>query len=194
MDMLPTPPGVIRRRRQQVALIGVGVTAVSLMFLCEILIIAGNGGLRSAPTSPMSPITAVAPSTPTRDGTLLLSAGEQTCNMPQVGSDAVPVDAVEQFCVVDITVTNVGHHAAVLSLAAQFGIATNGRRVPVSQVASVYAATGPDYLSTWVQLIQPGDTVTGPIVFDLPIGVSLHRVELHGSPGSPGITVLMSTL
>ena len=55
MDMLPTPPGVIRRRRQQVALIGVGVTAVSLMFLCEILIIAGNGGLRSAPTCKRQP-------------------------------------------------------------------------------------------------------------------------------------------
>lgn len=191
MDLLPTPPGVVRRARNRLLAIGAIITTSSVALLGGVITTRSLAVKTPIETSSTAAST-VSVNTPTRDGDALLSAGPQTCDISQVGSDAVPATAIGQYCVVDVTITNVGRYDTVFSISAQYGVTADGRRVPASQMASVYAAVGGDQISAWVQPIGVGDAVTGPVVFDLAQGTRLRSVELHASPGSHGVIVRLS--
>ena len=191
MDILPTPPGRIARGNTIVFVVGASITLVAAMTLLGILG-ATTGVGRGLPV-PAGGATGAAktiqPADVGRDGDLLLAASTTTCGIPQVGSDAVPRTAAGQYCVVDVTVTNAGRYPAVFQLDAQSMRDVDGVDRHADVLASVYAAVGGDQVSTWVRVIDPGATVTGPVVFDLPVGAVPASVTLRAGPLSPGVTI-----
>jgi hypothetical protein len=69
----------------------------------------------------------------------------------------------------------------------QKGIGTNGSEYNANPAAGI-AANGAEN-QVWFTEINPGNEVTGIVVYDLPQGVELARVELHDSAFSGGTTV-----
>jgi hypothetical protein len=178
--------------RRTVIAIGAIITAASVAGLLAIIGIVTGGHPRATPATIGQTVADAIPAGVTgRDGTTLLSAAGQQCGIPQVGSDAVGQTAHGQYCVVDITVTNTGRYPTVLMIAAQGATDTTCAHRTPDQVASIYAAVGPDRISTWARAIPAGAIAAGPIAFDLPAGVHLVNVDLHATLGTPGVTVTL---
>jgi hypothetical protein len=71
----------------------------------------------------------------------------------------------------------------------QRGFDPDGTSYTPDSGAGVIASLG---TSTWLNMIDPGKTVTGTIVYDLPKGDELARLELHDSLFSRGTIVTLA--
>ena len=163
-------------------------------------------GVGSQPSTGPSPVTSPTPSpspSPTtpgigsavRDGTFQFVVTSVDCGHNQVGEPPFKVKADGQFCLVGITVTNIGQLAAVLLDSAQYAYTDGGHdddgvsdnhRYGTNSGAGVLANRG---ITVWVNLIQPGKSVSGTLVFDIPRDATITRLELHDSAFSDGVVV-----
>ena len=84
-------------------------------------------------------------------------------------------------------VANIGTEAQSLDDSAQFVFDASWRKFSASTAADIglNAAGGAPILED----INPGNSVTGVIAFDLPAGDTAVKAELHDSPFSGGVTV-----
>jgi uncharacterized protein DUF4352 len=84
-------------------------------------------------------------------------------------------------------VTNIGNAAQTLDDSAQYVYDARGRQFSADSQADLYINGTGD--SVFLQQINPGNTVHGKIAFDLPVGDSAVRAELHDSMFSGGVIV-----
>jgi hypothetical protein len=125
--------------------------------------------------------------TPVRDGRFEFVVSSVACGQESVGT-LVTKQAHGQYCVVDLTVRNIGTEKQLMLDGAQKAIGTDGTQYGADSGASVIASNG---LSVSANLINPGNSVTGKIVYDLPDGASIAKLELHDSAFSSGTTVTL---
>jgi hypothetical protein len=124
-----------------------------------------------------------------RDGDLEFRVRGVECGIGAVGDPFVNQIAVGQFCVVDLAIRNVGHRPAVFSDALQKAYGPSGEQFVADSSAGILAnADQQVFLSD----INPGNQVTGALVYDIPPTSRIVRVKLHHSPGSRGVTVRTS--
>jgi hypothetical protein len=122
---------------------------------------------------------------PATDGSLQFTVHKLKCGVGRVGDPTFGVDAQGQFCLLDITVKNVGK-------ASNFYDGTSQK---------VYDAKGSEYAhdsnaagfvnqnaGTFLEQINPGNTAKGTLVFDVPKNVKITKVVLHDSMLSPGVS------
>jgi hypothetical protein len=109
-----------------------------------------------------------------------------TCGVPSVGSGLFTDHADGQFCIVGIGVKNTGNLPALFVTDEQWAIAADGSRHHANATAGVVANHG---LAVWVNVVTPGDTVAGKLVFDIPANTTLDSLELHDSGLSGGARV-----
>jgi hypothetical protein len=120
-----------------------------------------------------------------RDGPLLFAVDGVECGVEQLGLGFLARRPNGQFCLVTMTVRNTGGSARVLEDSYQYAYDSTGAR---------HAA---DYLS---RLYLPGETIWNPVgaggsvqgrlVFDIPRGSALARLELHEGPTGVGVSIL----
>ena len=159
---------------------------------------AQPGTTASAPTdSPTtdSPTTAEQPpteqaagiGTAVRDGKFEFTVTQVETGVARVGNDVVGQDAQGQFVLLHLTVTNIGDEAQYFDGSSQKLHDSAGRSFSADSTAAIYL----DQSNSLLNQINPGNTVKGVVVFDVPAGTTLTTAELHDSAFSGGVTVAL---
>jgi hypothetical protein len=122
-----------------------------------------------------------------KDGKFEFTVTSVKCGVPQVGPDAVGEKAQGQFCLVSVSVKNIGTKAQLLDDSSQYAYSPQGVKYSSNSVAGMELNGSGS--STFLTEINPGNQVTGKLVFDIPAGATISKLELHDSPFSGGVTV-----
>jgi Domain of unknown function (DUF4352) len=138
-----------------------------------------------APTTPTRP-PEPGLNTPVRDGKFEFVVTSVSCGHKSVGVGPISAKAKGRYCLVDLSVENVSSSGQLLLDGIQRGFDAEGTSYTPDSGAGVIANTG---LSILISTIDPGQKVTGTIVFDVPNGVEITKLELHDSAFSQGATV-----
>ncbi|OGL29629.1 hypothetical protein A3D14_01320 [Candidatus Saccharibacteria bacterium RIFCSPHIGHO2_02_FULL_47_12] len=123
---------------------------------------------------------------PARDGKFEFVVKSIICGKPNVGSDFTTKTAQGQYCLLDVSVKNIGNEAQSLYSGNQFLFNSTGQKYSADDTATYYAAPSGN---TWYDNINPGNSVEGVIVFDIPKDQTPTSAELHDSALSGGVKV-----
>lgn len=123
--------------------------------------------------------------TPVADGRLQFTVTNVEAGVPSIGDDLFGVTAQGQYVLVHMTVTNVGDAAQLFDASSQRLLDGQGRTHSADSTAAIYLPGSNSFLTS----INPGNTVDGIVVFDVPTDAIPVSVELHDSPFSGGVTV-----
>jgi hypothetical protein len=123
---------------------------------------------------------------PVRDGKFEFVVQRVQCGAGSVGGEYSREKAQGQFCLVTMKVTNIGDEARTLDSSSQYAYDATGRRFDANSGASLAANENDE---TFINDINPGNAVTGVVVFDIPKNTKLAQLELHDSSFSGGVKV-----
>ncbi len=126
---------------------------------------------------------------PIKDGKFEFTVTGIKCGVDRVGPAEFGEKAQGEFCLVDVSVKNVGDTAEVFLDASQKAYDAKGTEFTVDSGAATWA--NKDY-STFLETINPGNQVKGKLVFDVPAGTKLAHVVLHESMFTAGVKVPLS--
>lgn len=107
-----------------------------------------------------------------------------SCGKKEVGAAPLTITAKGTFCVADTRVTNGGTNPVALTFADQKLYDTLGR----SYSAVRYSPDAFPGQFLFDQL-KPGETLSGPIIFDVPESATADHLVLHGDATGKGLTV-----
>ncbi|NGM12920.1 DUF4352 domain-containing protein [Verrucosispora sioxanthis] len=124
-----------------------------------------------------------------RDGKFEFTVKSNKCGVRKVGSDLLGDKAQGQFCLVTVNVKNIGKEPQTLLDSSQKAYDADGTEYSTDSEAAIYA--NEDQQTLFAE-INPGNQVTGVLVFDIPKKVKLTKLELHDSPFSGGVEVSLS--
>ncbi|MDT0532306.1 DUF4352 domain-containing protein [Micromonospora sp. DSM 115977] len=125
---------------------------------------------------------------PARDGKFEFTVKSSKCGVAKVGDSVLGEKAQGQFCLITINVKNIGKEAQMFDGSSQKAYAADGTEYSSDTGAAIYANKNAE---TFLNDINPGNQVTGVVVFDIPKKVKLTKLELHDSPFSGGVTVAL---
>jgi Domain of unknown function (DUF4352) len=197
----PPPPPAPRKKRHRLLyslLAGIGVIVVIIV---ASVAAGGSGGTSSttsnAPAASAAPATSAAPSagttartagigTPVRDGKFEFTVTAVTY-AHKVGDQFLGKTAQGRYALLHVTVKNIGTEAQTLSDSSQHVYDASGRKYSADTEADLY--TNSNSTSVFLNDINPGNTVSGVIAFDMPRGTTPVHAVLHDSPFSGGVTV-----
>jgi hypothetical protein len=126
---------------------------------------------------------------PVRDGKFEFTVHSVKCGVSQVGEEPLTKQAQGQFCLVTVTVKNIGDKPQLMSDSDQKGFGPDGKQFQADTAAGLYANNNAD---VFLNEINPGNQVTGVLVYDIPQDGKLAKLQLHDSPFSGGVTVQVS--
>lgn len=123
---------------------------------------------------------------PVRDGKFEFTVNSVECGEAELGDDILSTTAQGQFCMVSLTVENIGDEPQSLFGDNQYLLDTQGRQFSADTEAQLYLE---EAQLTIYEEVNPGNSVEGTVVFDVPEDVELAGIELHDSAFSGGVTV-----
>jgi len=122
--------------------------------------------------------------TAVRDGKFSFTVTKVTCGKTLIGSADFGSKAQGEFCLVNLTVKNIGDEPQTL-----FGdnqkLFIGKREYSADTEAGIYL----DNAKSFIEEINPGNTLKGIVVFDVPKGAKPDKIELHDSAFSGGVDV-----
>ncbi|ADB76168.1 DUF4352 domain-containing protein [Geodermatophilus obscurus] len=121
-----------------------------------------------------------------QDGKFEFTVTGVDCSKNTLGADPVSTQAAGVFCLVNVNVANIGDEAQTLDSTSQYGYDAAGKKFSTDTEAAFYLENGGD---TLFEQLNPGTSVDGVLVFDVPAETQLTKLELHDSPFSGGVTV-----
>lgn len=119
------------------------------------------------------------------DGQFTFTVNDFQCGVKKIGSGFLAASAQGQFCVADMTVKNTGDQASLLDSSSQYAYIGDKEYTASSEVFAASKKAENFFLEN----INPGNSVEGIVVWDVPEGEKPDRLELHDSPFSGGVTV-----
>ena len=122
-----------------------------------------------------------------RDGDFEFTVKGIDCGEKTLGSSSFGASADGEFCLVKLKVENIGTSAGYFEASNQKALDATGRTFSADGEAGAYVQGNN---SIWEQ-INPGNSVTGTVVFDVPAKTKLTAVELHDSMFSGGVKVAL---
>lgn len=122
---------------------------------------------------------------PARDGKFEFTVTKVKCGVARVGTQYLGEKAQGQFCLVTVKVKNIAKEAQTLSSGSQLAFGADGAQFEADSAAGIYIEDN----DTLFNNINPGNSVTGVLVFDIPKNGQLTKLELHDSPFSGGVAV-----
>ena len=121
-----------------------------------------------------------------QDGSFAFTVTDVDTGVQSLGESFLRTEAQGAFVLVRVTVTNVGDESAMFSGSSQKLSDGQGRTFDADTgTALMNVPDSESFLNT----INPGNTVYGVLVFDLPEGLAPAAVELHESSFSDGAVV-----
>jgi hypothetical protein len=166
--------------------------AIAIVLLCALFAMCCIGGATLAfVVNTSKPTSALGPAlpglkTPVKDGRFEFVVASVSCGHASVSRAFVSRSAQGQFCLVELSVRNVGTKSQTFADAFQKANGPTGDSYAADTAAGLLANT--DGANVWT-LINPGNTVSGRIVFDIPAAATISTVELHDSALSHGVLV-----
>ena len=124
--------------------------------------------------------------TPIADGTFEFTVTAARCGLHQVGDGKAAQPAQGQFCLIDVTVKNVGSSPVIFDDISQTAYDATGNQYSADSTADVAANKGQP---AFLQPIGPGTTVRGRLAFDISTRETLTSVVLHESIFSDGVRI-----
>ncbi|MFC4909879.1 DUF4352 domain-containing protein [Actinomadura gamaensis] len=121
-----------------------------------------------------------------RDGKFAFTVTKVKKGIDRVGDEYLGKSAQGQFVFVHLQVANIGSRGQTFFGSNQTLVDTEGRRFEVDDEAAAYLG---ERARSLFEQINPGNTVSGILVYDVPKGVRLHELRLHDSLFSRGVTV-----
>ena len=121
-----------------------------------------------------------------RDGKFEFVVSRLDCSRTTVGSEHLTRTAEGTFCVISLSVRNISDGSRYFLGQAQKAYDATGTAYGDDTIAGVYANRD---TQTFLEKLDPGERVTGKLVFDVPRKVKLTTLELHDSPLSGGVQV-----
>lgn len=149
----------------------------------------GSTNTSTQPAKAESKAAAAKVGEPARDGKFEFVAKSIKCGVPNVGSEYMTKAAQGQYCLLSVSVKNVGNEAQSLLSSNQYLFNASGQKYSADDTATMYAAPSG---ASWYSEINPGNTVEGTIVFDLPKDQTPVKAELHDSAFSNGVGVSLN--
>ncbi|HLS39845.1 MAG TPA: DUF4352 domain-containing protein [Ornithinicoccus sp.] len=122
--------------------------------------------------------------TPVRDGKFEFVVTEVETGLTSIGEGITREEPQGQFVLVHLSVTNIGDEAQSFFDGNQKLVDDRGRTHETSS-----AAMWLEDNDLWVNDINPGNTVEGVLLFDIPEDATPAQLELHDSAFSGGVTV-----
>lgn len=125
---------------------------------------------------------------PARDGKFEFTVTSVDCSKTTLGEDPITTKAQGVFCLVSLNVKNIGDEAQTLAAPAQYAYDAQGKKYSTDTAAEIYLG---DNASTIFNQLNPGSSVSGQLVYDVPAGTQLTKIELHDSMFSGGVDVAL---
>jgi hypothetical protein len=122
------------------------------------------------------------------DGELQFTVTDVKCGIEKVGGEYLSAEPQGQFCKIGLVIANVGNEAATMYSSSQDLYDSKGRKFATDDTAMIYSESEND---TWVNEINPGNSVDGSLFYDVPKDVVLDYIELHGGLFSDGVKVAL---
>jgi hypothetical protein len=122
------------------------------------------------------------------DGKFAFTVTSVKCNEPSVSDSTgyLTETAQGQYCLLNISVKNIGDEAQILDSSSQYLYNSSDQKYSSDSAATI--TVNPSN-STFLNSINPGNTVTGIVVFDMPKGVTPTYAIMHDSAFSNGVKV-----
>ncbi len=150
---------------------------------------AGSGsGTGSAGSSASSAPAPKAPglNTPVKAGSFeYIALGVKEAGTT-VGTSPLTQNAQGTFVRVDLKVANTGDKPQTFIVNYVKLVDTAGKTYDADPTATLYAATD---ATTWIAAINPGNSVQGPVLFDVPAGTEPASVTVSDNAFSAGETI-----
>lgn len=150
----------------------------------------------SAEATPTPEPTAEAPAAPTpteagigvpvRDGKFEFVVEGVQPGVASVGDEFLNQTAQGAFTLVTLKVTNIGDEPQTFFDSNVTGFDSQGRELSPDSGAGLYANPSGE---GWINEINPGNSVTALVVFDLPAGETLTKIRVQDSAFSGGATI-----
>ncbi|WP_433436009.1 DUF4352 domain-containing protein [Nonomuraea sp. CA-141351] len=105
----------------------------------------------------------------------------------RVGDEFLGTDAQGVFLLVHVTVENIGNEAQAFTSAAQ-KLHADGKEYEADAGAAIYLKDS----KSLYEKINPGNSVQGVVLFDIPKDLNPETIELHDSIFSGGVRVSLS--
>ena len=122
--------------------------------------------------------------TPVRDGNLEFVVSQVRCGVPEVGNGLVTRTAGGQYCLADVRARNVKDSARTLYEPFEKLVDSAGHKHSADLSMRLVFRD-----QTLWDRIEPGQQVSGTMVFDIPRDVTATSLELHDGIASGGVTV-----
>lgn len=192
--MYPNPPSPPRRRRRWPIVLAAVAGGLVLLCVGFALLALALGSKAPSTASSAGGDGAAGPAVagvgqPARDGKFEFTVTKVQCGVPSVGTELFNRKAQGQYCLVSVTVANIGAEPRTLAADNQHAYNSAGARYDADSAASIYLD---DAGRALYEPINPGNKVNGTLIFDIPAGASLAKLELHDSPLSGGVTVSLA--
>ena len=147
--------------------------------------VAGNGAPAAA-TTPRPPGIGTA----VRDGLFEFTVLSMTCGQAELVNGWLRARPQGQYCVAELKVTNIGRSEQRFADGLQKGYGPDGKQYAADTGAGVVANGSGDAI--W-NVVNPGNTLTAKVVFDLPVGATIVWLEVHDAVFSRGVKVWVSS-
>lgn len=127
---------------------------------------------------------------PVRDGKFEFTVKSVQCGKTSVGTNQYLTKAPQgQFCLLNLAVKSIGNEAQSLLSSNQYLLNASGQKYSADDTATMYNSPNN---TTWYNDINPGNSVEGAIVFDVPKDVTPTIAQLHDSAFSNGVQVSLN--
>lgn len=120
------------------------------------------------------------------DGKFTFTVTGIECGIASVGDEFAGATAQGQYCRVAVTILNSGKEPQTMFADNQKLFDTEGREFSPDTSAMIWDG---DNGKAWMEEINPGNTLNGALLFDLPAAATPSTIELHDSAFSKGVTV-----
>jgi hypothetical protein len=147
---------------------------------------AADKATNGSGTNPGRNAAAVGLNQPARDGKFEFTVTKLECGIDQIGDTLLNKKAQGQFCKVHVTVKNIGNEARTFDASNQYAYNAAGQKYDADGAAGLYLG---DDGKAFLEQINPGNSVNGIVVFDVPKDAKIAKVELHDSGFSGGVVV-----
>lgn len=149
---------------------------------------SNNGSQQSNSSSNSKPAEVAKIGQAVRDGKFEFTVTGFSCGQTSVGTNQyLTKQAQGQFCMLNLSIKNIGDQAQSLFSGNQ-KLLNGTTQYSADDQATMYAEPS-GTSTTWFNDINPGNSVSGTIVFDVPKGVTPNQAELHDSSFSGGVKV-----
>lgn len=122
-----------------------------------------------------------------RDGKFEFTVTQVEPGVQEIGDEFLSQEAQGQFVLVHLTVENIGNESQYFDGNNVTAYDAKNREFAADTEAAIYL----DDSNSFLNEINPGNSVKGVVVFDVPADVKLSQLELHDSAFSGGVAVAL---